>query len=251
MTHKTKIIYNLAEAPQLKKPIAFAVGSFDGFHLGHQHLIKTLKSLGSSVIFTFTNHPLERILPGIKVPLLTPLPYKLQILETLGLDLCILQPFSNDMANMSYQVFLEEIHKSLPFDHIVIGGQDPIGKNREGTKEKIQELGMRLGFTAHYIPKILIDGEEVSSTLIREFLKKGNLAQAEKYLGRPFATPICLNSPYIDPSLLKPGAYILQIKTEKDTFGGKGKVTPDGTVIFDCPSFIDRKEKATITFLKE
>lgn len=246
-----KVIKNLAEVPELKKPIAFAVGTFDGVHLGHQHLIKTLKTFGTSVIFTFSNHPLEKIKPGTKISLLTPTDYKLELLRATGIDLCILQEFSQDMANMSYDHFLEGIHTSLPFQHIFFGGDDAIGKNREGTKEKIQALGQSLGFTPHYLPKIVIDSEIVSSSAIRSLLRKGNFAQAEKFLGRPFAIYTILQRPFVDTDLIRPGTYNLQVHTEKDTLPCQGRVLEDGFILFNRPSFIDEKAYATITFLKD
>jgi len=246
-----KIASNIASIPELKKPIALSIGTFDGVHLGHQHLLKTLKSYGTSVVFTFTNHPLEVIQPNTKVPSLTPYAYKLKLLEKTNIAICTIQEFSNDMANMTYNVFLEEIYHSIPFDHICFGGDDAIGKNREGTREKISELGSVLGFTPHYLPKITIDNEIVSSTTIRNYLRKGNLKMAEKLLGRPFATYTKLATPFVDPSLLKTGSYQLQIQSDSDSFQTKGKVASNGSILFDTPSYLKLEEYATITFFKD
>lgn len=246
-----KVIQQLTEAPALKKPISFAVGTFDGVHLGHQHLIKTLKKYGTSVLFTFNNQPQELVKPDVKIPLLTPPEYKRNLLKAIGIELCIEQEFTRDMANMSYQYFLTEIKKEIPFDHIFFGGDDPIGNNREGTKDRIVELSKTLDFTPHYLPKLAIDGEVVSSSLIRALLQKGNFAQAEKYLGRPFAIYTPLHHPYVDPDLIKNGTYNLKVQTEKDTLPCQGKVLEDGTILFNRPSFIDEKSHATITFLKD
>lgn len=246
-----KTFHSLASISDLPHPISLSIGTFDGVHLGHKSLIKKMKHYGTAVIFTFSNHPREVIDPKIKIPCLTPPDQKLQLLEEVGVDGCLLMPFTQDMAGMTYNLFLEEIYTAFPFEHLFFGERAVIGKNREGTKENIEKLGKMMGFQAHYLPKLTIDHETVSSTLIRTLLAKGDLKQVEKFLGRKFATMTALANPYIDPELLKPAHYQLKICTADQTFESSGKVNKNGEISLDQPISLDPEELVTIIFEKE
>lgn len=228
-----KSSFNLASMPDLAHPISLAIGTFDGVHLGHRLLINTMKRFGKTVVvFTFPNHPRE-VLMNIHVPYLTPAEYKLQLLKEAGVDFCLMQSFSKDMANMTYNLFLEEIYSAFPFEHIFFGENDAIGKNREGTREKVELLGKALGFEAHYLPKLVIDGELVSSSRIRSLLALGDFNRAAQLLGRTFAISTTLENPYVDPLLLKPGLYKFTIYGKNQIYECSGKVDSTGIISFD------------------
>ena len=242
---------NIASMPDLERPIALAVGTFDGVHLGHRHLLNSMKEFGTVVVFTFTNHPLEVLKPGTKIPLISPSEYKLILLEDAGVDFCLIQPFSHDISKMSYNLFIEEIYTAFPFDHLFFGGEDVIGRDRGGTPTTIGELAKAMDFTPHYVTKTTIDGEIVCSSLIREKLSKGKLKDAEKLLGRPYCAYTLLKEPYIDSGLLKPGTYTLEASSPTVKFNTKGKVNNDGSIDFERPKNINEEEYATITFRKK
>lgn len=246
-----KAVYNLATMPDLHRPIAFAVGTFDGVHLGHRFLIETMKRYGTTVIFTFPNHPREVLNPEIKVPRLSSENYKLKLLEEAGVDLCLLQSFSKDMAGMTYNHFLEEIYTVFPFDHLFFGENDTIGKGREGTKENIEKLGKELGFSAHYLPKFTIDNEAVSSSTIRKFIADGDFKRAEKLLGRKFAVYSTIECASIDSTLIKPGPYKFQLCSSSRTLDVTGRVDQEGSILFDAPPPIGPGEAVTIIFIKD
>lgn len=243
-----RIITNIAAIPKLPKPIALAIGTFDGVHLGHRHLINQMKEVGSPVIFTFSNHPLAVLNSQRKVPSLTTPEQKLDLLRTCGVETVIIQPFTKDMANMTYNLFLEELYEMLPFDHLFFGEEDALGKDREGTPDKIQAIGKSLHFTAHYLPKLTIDHLTCSSSAIREALKDGDLKTAENLLGRPFSIYITSSSPWIDEGLLKPGNYNLIVKSPTQQSTLVGEVTKTGDIIFDFPK--DPENQLHIIFTK-
>jgi riboflavin kinase/FMN adenylyltransferase len=174
----------LTQIPTLKPPISLTVGVFDGVHLGHKALLKELTSNhGSSVVLTFSNHPSEIFNPGEKKQMLTTVEEKCALFKSLKVDHVVILPFTKEIAEMSYQMFLEQIHRSLPFHYLYIGENDAFGKNRQGTKEAIVAFAPTLGFSPRYVPK-LKDGEEIiSSTLIRKYLKAGKKERAEALLG--------------------------------------------------------------------
>ena len=243
-----KISRNLASMPDIKTPVVLAVGTFDGVHLGHRKIINEMKKHGTCVIFTFTNHPSEALTPNIQIPYITPPEYKLQLLDNTGADICLIQPFSTDMAHMTYNLFLEEIHSVFHFDHIFFGGNDCLGKNRDGNPENIASIGKHLGFTPHYLEKLVIDGEIVSSSKIRKFLNEGNLKMVEKLLGRPFSAYVDLANPFIDATLLKVGKYTIEITSPSLSKTTTAKIDKEGNILFDF-DIIDHDERTLITFI--
>jgi len=204
-----KVYYSLSEIENIKEPICLSIGMFDGVHRGHQKLLEGLKShKGSSVVLTFSNHPISLLRPDIYQPTIVSKDEKLKLLELQKIDHAIILPFSKDIAQMSYQIFLTEIHRAIPFEHLYVGEGDGFGKNREGTKEKITHFAPKLGFVPHYVEKLTMDGEIVSSTWIRKALQEGDIARATKLLGREpsFET--------ISKGLIKPGKYHSRILME-------------------------------------
>lgn len=166
-------ISSLFQAPPLAKPIALAIGVFDGVHLGHQALLKRLSALGTPVVLTFSNHPLTILKPDMPLMELIPLQEKLHRLERCGVQLTILLPFTHALSEMPYDAFLKMVHQFLPFSALVFGEGDALGKGRAGTPDKVRALGKDMGFTAEYLPKVLYEGEIVSSGRIRKMLALG------------------------------------------------------------------------------
>lgn len=201
-----KLFRSLTEIDELENPVNLTIGMFDGLHKGHQHLLSHLKKpKGSSVVLTFINHPLSLLRPDVFAgDLLTP-DQKIKEFEHFGIDATILLPFSQDIAEMSYQMFLTQIHRALPFHHLYIGENDAFGKNREGTKEAVERFAPSLGFCAHYIPKLTCEDEIISSTWVRKALKSGDINKAAKLLGKEPQFMI------IQKGMVKPGAYKAQI----------------------------------------
>lgn len=178
-----KLVSHIRDIPILIPPIALTVGMFDGVHLGHRHLIEILKSHGQAVCVTFSNHPLSVFAPNRSLHLLTTPEEKAKRLEALGVELTIMLPFTKKLAETPYDIFLTEIHAKIPFETFIVGEGTALGKNREGTIEKCQDLGHRLGFTAEALPKLELDGAPVSSGRIRKLLSTGQMDLANKYLG--------------------------------------------------------------------
>ncbi len=158
---------SLTSIPKLKAPIALTIGNFDGVHDGHKHLIAHLKTLGTPTLLTFTNHT-KAYLTKKEVPLLSSFEEKLTLLENEGIALVIALAFTQDIADQSYQEFLSHLKHHLPFDHLLIGEGDCLGKDRTGTPERLITLGKKLGYSAHFLPKLKRDGDALSSTILRE-----------------------------------------------------------------------------------
>jgi riboflavin kinase/FMN adenylyltransferase len=167
--------HSLEKIPVLSKPTALAIGTFDGVHLGHQHLFQELKKHGLPVLLTFSNHPAEILRPTqVPSPILT-LSEKINLFRQFGIAMTIVVPFTETLSTTPYDQFLE----MLPFSTLV-GGEDlRLGAGGLGTKETIPALGYKTIF----LPKYTFDGSLVSSRLIRELIKNRQFDQAKKLLG--------------------------------------------------------------------
>ncbi len=180
------IVEKLEEIPPISGPIALTIGSFDGVHLGHQHLFQQLKKYGTAAVLTFSNHPAEVLRPDATPPMIDSLDQKIRRLETSGIDITLILPFTQELSSVSYDTFLKQVHQRLPFTHLILGEGSALGNQAQGTQENIEALAKELNFEAIYLPKFLFEGEIVSSKKIREFINSGNFEQAFRLLGRRF-----------------------------------------------------------------
>ena len=166
------------------------VGIFDGVHLGHQGVLRDLKSLAgewraASTVLTFDTHP-DSLVQGRTPSLLVSLEYRLVLLEREGVDQAVILPFDRDLRNLSAREFAFRILKdALGCKVLVMGFDSALGKNREGTLPLMTRLGKEAGFQVHQSMPILWQGRPISSSLLREIVAKGELGVAWALLGRP------------------------------------------------------------------
>ena len=165
-------------------------GTFDGVHLGHQTIIARLKELslkfeGQSVVITYHPHPRMVLQPNnTELELLNTLPEKIARLEQLGVDHLLIIPFDNSFASLTSEDFIRKILVDVVHTRkLVIGYDHHFGKNREGSFDHLVEYGPKYGFEVEEIPAQDIDQVAVSSTKIREALRKGDIQAANRYLG--------------------------------------------------------------------
>ena len=172
---------------------AVAVGTFDGIHLGHREILgrvvrRARQEGGTAVVFTFARHPLEVVNPSKAPPLITPLSIKRDIIAVLGIDLMIAATFTPFLAATPPCDFVKTyLVDRLRARFICIGYDFAFGKARAGSPEVLRKLGGEHQFGLDVVPAMTVDGQVVSSTLIRGLLARGELRQAARYLGRPYA----------------------------------------------------------------
>jgi riboflavin kinase/FMN adenylyltransferase len=174
------------------KDTLLTIGVFDGVHLGHRYLISRLKELAKqqgllSGVVTFHQHPQEVLLPQTKLPFLTNLAQRTNLLKNEGVDAIITLSFTRELAQLSPRQFLGLLGKYLRMRGVVIGPDFALGRNREGNTETLRRLGQEMGFSVTVVPPIIIDGEVVSSTAIRNALAQGNMKRVQNLVGRPFS----------------------------------------------------------------
>ena len=168
-------------------------GTFDGVHLGHQKILGRLKELaarkqGETVLLTYWPHPRLILQPEDKsLRLLTTLSEKVKLLEEMGVDHLIILPFTKELSQMSSDEFIRDILlDKIQTKTLVIGYDHKFGKNREGSFEYLQSHSHLFGFAIEEISRQDVDDLGVSSTKIRTALAQGDIATANKYLGRPY-----------------------------------------------------------------
>lgn len=170
-------------------PLYLALGNFDGVHLGHQQLIRELVTRshsegGRAAAFIFEPHPSRVLAPERAPNLLVTAERKAELLRESGLDILINNSFTMDIARTSSREFVESILvNKLAVRQVYVGFNYTFGHKGAGTPEILEELGREFGFGVSIIPPVEVDGEVVSSSLIRSYLEKGQIEAAGKLLG--------------------------------------------------------------------
>ncbi|MGH0037800.1 MAG: bifunctional riboflavin kinase/FAD synthetase [Myxococcota bacterium] len=176
----------------LERPV-LTIGNFDGLHLGHRTMLKTVieraRALsGRSVVYTFEPHPRKVLYPEKAPRLLTTFDQKQELLEEIGVDVLVAEPFDRDFAQVTPDRFVREyIHQGIRPLEVYVGYDFHYGRDREGSMRLLTETGPRLGFAVTIIPEVTVGGSDVSSTGIRDLLADGRVEDAARLLARPFA----------------------------------------------------------------
>lgn len=171
------------------------LGNFDGLHIGHMALINTViaecryQEL-SSVVFTFLKHPESILRKGLYQPLITSVEHKTEILSKTALHFLVYQEFDEDFSRLTAESFVEEILvKRLKAKLVVVGFNYRFGYLGKGDPELLKKMGERLGFRVIVLQPVKVNAETVSSTLIRNYIQKGNMERVFQLLGRYFSIP--------------------------------------------------------------
>jgi riboflavin kinase/FMN adenylyltransferase len=168
------------------------IGNYDGVHLGHQHIIAALRERASAfgvpaVVVTFEPTPREYF-EGTSAPSrLTRLREKLEALACCGVDRTVVLRFDDRMRGMGADEFVSRLLvEGLGVRHVVVGHDFHFARRREGSIGTLRAAGTVHGFTVEEVGQFLVDGERVSSSLVREALNRGDLERATRLLGRPY-----------------------------------------------------------------
>jgi len=163
-----------------------AIGVFDGVHLGHQAVVRSLE--GKVAALTFEPHPLAIIAPDRVPPRLTTLEQKVAYLRAQGTVAVIAVKFDDALRKLSPAAFVDEIARIFPdLKHVAIGASWSFGHNREGNAARLGELAKVHGFSVKAIAPVQLDGAPVSSTRIREAILQRRFDEAARLLGRSYA----------------------------------------------------------------
>lgn len=221
---------------------ALTVGSFDGVHRGHQAVLAELArraraaSLGS-VVLTFEPHPLEVVNPSAAPRLLTLTDEKRELLAA-TVERVEFLPFTQALAELDAEQFTREVLVGrFGARQLVVGFDHGFGRGRAGDVELLRRLGTRGGFEVTVVDAVRDGGQPISSTLIRTAVAHGDLAGAERWLGRPYSARgvverglgrgrtlgiPTINLAALDPRKLLPpdGVYAVRVEWRRVRYGG-------------------------------
>lgn len=188
---KSKVFYGTANVPSEYKGGVVAIGNFDGVHIGHTQLLETALAQAKkldvpALVLTFEPHPRTWFNPKKPVFRLTQADVKAKVFIDMGFDAVVVETFNGDFAAQLPEDFTNtHLVENLNNAHVVTGYNFHFGKNRGGTPEFLKAEGDRLGFGVTQISAVEGDvGQEISSSVIRAFLRDGNIKEAQKLLGR-------------------------------------------------------------------
>ncbi len=209
----------------IKEETVCTIGSFDGFHIGHKKILKKVKENAEkekrkSLVITFDPHP-KKVLKPDKAPCtITDIETKKDLLKREGIDYLYIIEFNEKFSKIPAKEFLKFLVNDLKCKHIIVGYDWQFGHKKEGNVYFAEKFEKELGFKLEIVEPILQDDIRVSSTLIRELLKKGEVEKASYFLGRDY----CIKGKVIEGSKLgrKIGFPTINVKPPEDLCLKKG-----------------------------
>lgn len=174
----------------MNRETAVAIGKFDGVHIGHRKLLQEIlaqKEAGlEACVFTFDPSPAV-FFGGGERGLLSTREEKRRIFEELGVDVLVEFPLTGESAAMEPEFFAEKILSKALRGRFIAAGEDlSFGRRGAGNAALLERLSPKIGLTVKTVPKVCVRGEEVSSTLIRRLLERGEMGQVSELLGEDY-----------------------------------------------------------------
>ncbi len=167
-----------------------ALGNFDGMHLGHQELLKEVVSMAKAdgavpAVCIFEPHPMKLVAPSSAPKLLTSLSLRKKLLMSIGIEKIHIIEFNKEMLNMDGIAFLDKLKNEHDAKLFAVGYNFNFGKGGKWRTEDLKKYCTKHNLKSIVLDKFIHEDEEVSSTIIRNHIVKGELIQACNLLGRP------------------------------------------------------------------
>jgi len=168
------------------------IGKYDGLHLGHQHVVESLRAIAKarnlpSVVILSEPHPEEYFAGDKAPPRLSRFQDKVDFLLSNGVDAIYKMTFDKELCELSAQDFIQQfLVDGLHVSTLIVGDDFRFGHKRSGDFFLLQEKGLELGFEVLREEPCLVEGERVSSTLVRQALMQGDFEAVRNYLGRNY-----------------------------------------------------------------
>ena len=177
---------------EIQRPTVLTLGVFDGLHLGHQLIMRTVVERARETgeiptVITFDPHPRAVLHPESAPPLLQTLDQKVEGFGVLGIEQTIVIRFDATFSQIRAEDFLREVVKDrLHAREVYLGCGFAFGHNREGNIELLRRASEELGFFADEVPELRFRSQRVSSSKVRSLLAEGRVNLARRLLGRPY-----------------------------------------------------------------
>ncbi len=170
---------------------ALSIGVFDGVHRGHEALVRTMLDEGrarglSGGIITFHPSPVTVLRPDVELSYLESLEQRVELLGQLGVDFVSVVQFTSELAQVSAADFVRILAEDANMRLLVVGEDFALGRGREGSAERLAEIGEDARFEVVTVPLLAEDGDRVSSTRVREALAAGEMSEVHRLLGRSY-----------------------------------------------------------------
>jgi riboflavin kinase/FMN adenylyltransferase len=185
-------LFHGTENAEIARPTVLTLGVFDGLHLGHQLIMKTVVDRARAInavptVITFEPHPRAVLHPQSAPPLLQTFDQKIEALSVLGIEQTIVIRFDKAFSEMRAEDFLRDVVvERLQAREVYLGRGFFFGHGREGNIELLRRVSSQLGFRADEVPEVRLRGRRIGSTRIRELLLDGWVNLARRMLGRPY-----------------------------------------------------------------
>ena len=168
------------------------IGNFDGVHLGHRRILEAVAARAReirrpSVAITFEPHPLAVLRPDHAPRRIQTLRQKEEAIEALGIEHLLVIPFTRDFSLTEPEDFVKSfLSERLGVAELYLGQHFAFGRGKRGDLGLLTRLGPACGFSATGVPEVLVDGQAVSSTRIRDSIDRGDMNSANAMLGRAY-----------------------------------------------------------------
>ena len=187
-------ILNYDKAQHQEDSATATVGVFDGVHRGHQSVLGQLTEEAHrrqtvATVITFDRHPLSVVCPTKCPPLLTTLSERLELLEAVGVQRCVVLPFTEEMAGMSARDFMLLMRRQLGVRLLLTGYDNRFGHDRAAGFQDYVRYGAEMGMEVEVLrpATVLEDGRPVNSSTVRRLLAEGHLDRVRHSLGRDYS----------------------------------------------------------------
>ena len=191
MEHKMQV-HKQAQEFNPERGSVITIGTFDGVHLGHRTILKKVVDEArvrdlNAVLLTFFPHPRMVVQKQTDLKLLNTLDEKIQLLEALGVDHLVIQPFTKEFSRLTAVEYVRDLLvNQLQAKKIIIGYDHRFGRNRTANIDDLKEFGLVYDFEVEEISAQQKDAVAISSTKIRKALALGDVDTANTYLGRAY-----------------------------------------------------------------
>src|SRR5882762_11474610 len=176
----------------IQRPTVLTLGVFDGLHLGHQLVMRTVVERARELkavptVITFDPHPRAVLHPESAPPLLQTLDQKVEGFGVLGIEQTIVVAFTKEFSQIRAEDFLRDVvNERMHAKEVYLGRGFAFGHNREGNIELLRRVSADLGFFADEVPEVRLRNQRVSSSKVRKLLSEGKVNLARRMLGRPY-----------------------------------------------------------------
>lgn len=185
-------LFHGTDNAEIARPTVVTLGVFDGLHLGHQLIVRTVveraREAGAvPTVVTFDPHPRAVLHPESAPPLLQTFDQKMEALALLGVGQTIVVRFTEEFARVRAEEFLRDVAgERLQAREVYLGRGFAFGHEREGDIELLRSVSRKLGFHADEVPEVRLRGRRISSSRVRQLLSEGRVNLARRMLGRPY-----------------------------------------------------------------